>query len=87
MRPFVIVTLKDENNRINYDVELPTDVPVSRLYNDIEEALREYSATALTGNKSGTLYCERMGKDLPDNSTFAELGIWSGDVIIMRQRR
>ena len=84
MRPFVIVTLRDEYNRINYDVELPTDVPVKRLYNDIEEALKSYAESVPAGSDSGSLYCERMGKDLPGSSTFAELGIWSGDILIMR---
>lgn len=84
MKPFIIVTMKDKNKKFNYDMELPTDIPVSRLVDNIMEALKAYSRIDLKGTVTGILYCERMGKDLPSEKTLYELGVWSGDVLVIK---
>lgn len=84
MKPFIIVTMKDENKKFNYDMELPTDIPVSRLVDNIMDILRAYSRFDLKGTVTGNLYCERLGKTLPSAKTLYELGIWTGDVLVIK---
>lgn len=84
MKPFIIVSMKDENKNFNYDMELPTDVPVSRLVDDIMEALAAYSHVDLRGSVTGELYSRRMGKNLPPDRTLGESGVWTGDVLIIK---
>ena len=81
MRPFVIVTMNIENT--GYDMELPTDVPISRLRGDIIEVCRLHSVYKGDAPKADGVYCERLHQILPEDQTLAELGIWSGDILRM----
>ena len=84
MRAFIIVTLKEESKKINYDMELPTDVPVVQLVRDIAEAINLYNQRTLMPERNSSLYCERLGQTLPDGRTLGELGVWTGDILFLR---
>ena len=81
MRPFVIVTVRDSVK--NYDIEVPTNLPVKYLAADIMEVLSSYNPKEISAKPSCTLYCERLDRVLRENETFGSAGIWSGDVIII----
>lgn len=87
MKPFVIVTVRDEKKKMTtgVDMEIPTDVPVWQLIQDMEEVLREYKREAVFMGKFRSLYCKRLERKLGDKETFGEAGIWTGDVIIISE--
>ena len=84
MRPFVIITVQTENNEFNYDIEAPTDLQVSQLKEDIFETLCNYNPKQKTIESPSKLYCRRLKRNLNDNETFGNAGIWSGDIIVLR---
>lgn len=84
MRPFIIVTVKDTRDQWNYDVELPTNVPLAQLAEDLAEALALYThgQSAARGGAC-SLYCQRKQQTLSSGETLGEQGIWTGDVLIL----
>ncbi len=84
MRPFVIITVQTENNEFNYDIEAPTDIQVSQLKEDIFETLCNYNPKQKTIESPSKLYCRRLKRNLNDNETFGNAGIWTGDIIVLR---
>lgn len=84
MKQEVIITLRDSSGTIGYDIEVPTDVRVNKLTKDIKEAVLSYNSKYNHIQSLDILYSERMNMVLPSDKTFAEIGIWTGDVIEIR---
>lgn len=84
MKPFVIITIQDENRKFIYDIEVPTDVVAGQLVTDIAEVLSSYQPGAGTVKSPKQLYCQRLKKALSANETFGSAGIWTGDIIVIR---
>ncbi len=83
MKSFVIVTLR-LSNKEDYDIEVPTDVPVKKLLHDIAEQLNGYlKGKHLLRETDMRLHCERLNRMLLPGETFAEAGIWNGDILIL----
>ncbi len=86
MRPFVIVSVSDEKKDfpIEIDVEVPTDVPASKLAEDILEVMKSYFHGKGSQRQAGQLYSKRLGRALKTKETFGEAGVWMGDTIILK---
>lgn len=84
MRQEVIITLQDSSRSFRYDLEVPTDVRVNKLTKDIKEAVISYNSKCRHIQPLYSLYSERLKMVLPDDKTFAEIGVWTGDVIEIR---
>ena len=84
MRAFIIVTVKKDSPKLNYDMELPTNTRVSKLQQDIREALAAYRPSLAETLPACRLYSERRGEMLAENRTLAELGIRTGDVLVLK---
>lgn len=86
MRPFLIITLSDTKKVIPYDIdiEVPTDVPASRLTADVLEVLKAYYPGAEAKMKKRQLYSKRLNRMLQGNETFGDVGIRMGDIILMK---
>lgn len=83
MRPFIIVTVSDGENRLPYDIEVPTSIPANKLIHDIAETLSAYAGTD-TLTSARELFSVRLGRSLGAEETFAQAGIWNGDIIYVR---
>ena len=83
MRPYIIVTIQTENKDFVYDIEVPTNVPAGRLGDDIIEALTAYNQNIGKIVLKGYLFCKRLSMTIPEEMTFLEAGVWSGDVIVI----
>ena len=83
MRPFMIVTIQTANKDIVYDIELPTNLPAGRLGDDIIEALTAYNPNIGKIVLKGSLFCKRLNMTIPEEMTFLEAGVWSGDIIVI----
>lgn len=84
MRPYVIVTLQSLEISGTYDMEIPTDTPAEKIASDIMDTIQAYRGESVFAKKKYVLYCERLNKALADRETFAEAGIWNGDIIRMK---
>ena len=82
MKPYVIVTVQDPQKTFAYDVEVPTDVEVGKLADDIAEVINSYSRKNRVPSGVG-LACFRLKKKLNPAETFAEAGIWTGDTLVI----
>lgn len=83
MRPFIIVTVQTENKDFVYDIEVPTNLPAGRLGDDIIEALTAYNPNIGKIVLKGSLLCKRLSMTIPEEMTFLEAGVWSGDIIVI----
>ena len=85
MRPFVIITVRDEQEQFSYDMEVPTDVPVSQVTANIAEVLNYYKKKEIVPMKGCRLINKRTKKELSPDSTFGKEGIWQGDVVYIKK--
>lgn len=83
MRPYIIITVQTDNKDFVYDIEVPTNVPAGRLGNDIIEALTVHNQIVSSIALKGSLFCKRLSMMIPEEMTFLEAGVWSGDVIVI----
>lgn len=83
MRPYIIITVQTDNKDFVYDIEVPTNVPAGRLGSDILEALNTHDQIVSTLALKGSLFCKRLSMTIPEEMTFLEAGVWSGDVIVI----
>lgn len=84
MRSFIIVSIQDEKKELNYDIEVPTNIPAVQLAEDIVEALNNYNPRHFLPNRKYTLYCVRQKRLLEDRKSLMEAGVWTGDVLILK---
>lgn len=84
MKSEIIITLRDKDGNINYDLEVPTDIPVGMLTDNIREVLMSYNSGLSQVMACDTLYSERLGTELNVKRTLAGIGIWNGDILILK---
>ena len=83
IRPFIIVTLRASALEGTLDIEAPTDVPSGQLAADIVEQVNATLRKPALKAPGARLNCERLGRNLSPKETFAEAGVWSGDIITL----
>lgn len=84
MRPFVIITIQDEKKNFIYDMEVPTDIPVKQLTENMIDTISSYNSKISLSPKPGILYCQRLKRELDEEETFGSAGIWTGDILVLR---
>lgn len=85
MREFIVITVQAENLDKIYDLEVPTNVKVRQLAENIRDVLNSYLSDKVLNQSHCILYSERLQRVLSNEETFYEAGIWNGDVIQMRK--
>ena len=84
MKSEIIITINDERGDIKYDLEVPTDVTVEKLVEDIKEVLCSYDRNLIYAQQYSRLYSERLQTDLPNKDTLGHIGIWTGDILMLK---
>ena len=77
----IIVTLTNENNSFFFDMELPTQYPVEKMYSTIVDLLNQNQSKIVFKVAGLLLVANRQKKIIPPNNTLEEAGIWNGDYI------
>ncbi len=77
----IIVTVTNLNKAYLYDLEVPTNVSIDKLKNDIVEALNGYKPDLFLQTATTELFCNRFGRQLKSNETLESAGVWNGDYI------
>lgn len=81
----IIVTVTDKNKSFFCDIEIPVDLEVSKLKDDMVETLNEYNPELFLNSAASELICARMNKKLDPNKTLKEIGVWNGDYITITE--
>ncbi len=82
----IIVTVMDERNNFNYDVEVPVNLSGGKLLDDMVEALNGYNPSLYLNAPRLELVSLRKNQVISFNQTLEECGIWNGDYILLRKR-
>ncbi len=80
----IIITVCDEKSGKQYDVEVPNDLNVENLMDDLLQAIIGYDPDLCWNLSRMQLYSPRKGRYLELSRTLYEEGIWNGDYIYCR---
>ncbi len=80
----IIVTVTDSARRFLYDIEVPVDVPVEHLREDIAQTINGYRPD-LFMSAFTQLFSNRLKRLLNDSETLASAGVLNGDYITLRE--
>lgn len=79
----IIVTVVDLKASRQYDVEVPTDLELEKLLDDIVQTLICYEPELSYSLNRTVLYSPKKGKNLDSSKNLKEEGIWNGDYLIL----
>ena len=77
----IIVTVTIISKAYLYDLEVPTNITVDKLKDDIVEALNGYNPDLFLRTATTELFCNRIGRQLKAEETLENAGVWNGDYI------
>lgn len=78
----IIISINTNINDASFDIEVPDDVVVSKITQDLVSCMEEQLKIQIDW-KDVVLSSERLDLILDPNMTMAELGIWNGDYIYL----
>lgn len=82
----VIITLTNKKNSFSFDLEIPMDVTVGKLKEDLYETITVYNPELYIRQPADfKLYCNRLGKCFDTDNTLRQEGIWNGDIITIME--
>lgn len=77
----IIVTVTNIAKAYLYDLEVPTNITIDKLKDDIVEALNGYNPDLFLRTATTELFCNRIGRQLKADETLESAGVWNGDYI------
>lgn len=77
----IIITITNQSRSFFYDIEVPIELAISNLKDDIVEALNGYNPNLFLKAATAALLCNRTGHILADDETMETAGVWNGDYI------
>lgn len=81
----IIITVTDENEQFEYDLEVPIDVKASLLMGDVLEVLR-CCDPRINYTVGRTFFISpRMQVYVKPDESFEEAGIWNGDKLVIKE--
>ena len=84
----VILTVKIEHTNIVYDMELPTNIPGSRLCEKLLAALKNLENETFNSVEEIRIRLDQYGKLLGDDETLQGESVWDGSVVtVVRKGR
>lgn len=79
----IIVTVTNISKVYLYDIEVPTNISIEKLKDNIVEALNGYNPDLFLQSATTELFCNRLGRRLKAEETLENAGVWNGDYITM----
>ena len=83
----IIVSVRDGENGVLRDLELPDDVKIRDLLDDIIQTLNGCDQMHRPGAEDTVLFDIRMRKTLFRDGTTESEGVWNGDILELREKR
>lgn len=79
----IIVTVTCSSNRFNYDIELPTNLELSKLTDDLIQTLQGANPEIWFDIERARIFDVRLGRYLAPTETLAGAGVWNGDILLL----
>jgi uncharacterized ubiquitin-like protein YukD len=83
----IIVTVTNDQGNYYYDIEVPVDLTVDKLTDDMVQTLNGYNPSLYLKEHDMELICDRTGHKLEQDKTLEQLGVRNGDYIVMKRRK
>lgn len=77
----IIVTLIDDSNKFELDVQMPNDQPIESMIDDLIGTINQYLNREYFGRTNLSFTCKRTGKTLDISKTLLENGVINGDYV------
>lgn len=77
----IIVTITNKSKDFLYDIEVPVELEIDKLKDDIVEALNGYNPELFLNTASIGIFCNRINRMLDSGETLHSAGVWNGDYI------
>lgn len=77
----IIITVVDHFSGRDFDIEVPVDIEIFKLIDDITQTLHGYCPELWWDIADVTLYSRRQRHRLDVNKTLHEEKVWNGDYI------
>ncbi len=77
----IIVTATNLTKSYMYDLEVPTNLTIDKLKDDMVETLNGYNPDLFLSTAVTELFCNRLGRNLLSHETLESAGVWNGDYI------
>ncbi len=81
----IIVTVTNLSKSYMYDLEVPTNLTIDKLKDDIVETLNGYNPDLYLRTPTTELFCNRIGRKLLPDETLESAGVWNGDYITVME--
>lgn len=81
----IIITVTNQSKSYFYDIEIPVELSIRNLKDDIVEALNGYNPNLFLKAATVSLFCNRTGHTLTDDETMETAGVWNGDYITIKE--
>ncbi len=79
----IIVTVTNMQKTFLYDLDVPANLTVDKLKDDIVEALNGADPSLFLRTAATELFCNRLGRQLAAEETLETAGVWNGDFITL----
>ena len=83
----IIVSVQDGNGGPIRDLEIPDDVKIKDLLDDIIQTLNGCDQMERPSASEAELYDRRMKKTLYRGGSTESEGVWNGDILVLRRSR
>lgn len=80
---FIMVTVTNEKSSFFVDLEVPADLTLDKLKEDIVQTLNGYLPELCLDTFSTGILSNRAGRLLKPEETLEEAGVWSGDYLTL----
>lgn len=77
----IIVTVTNIAKAYLYDLEVPANITIDKLKDDIVETLNGYNPDLFLRTATTELFCNRIGRRLNADETLESAGVWNGDYV------
>lgn len=81
----IIVTVTNQMRSFFYDIEVPTNLTIDKLKEDIVEALNGYNPNLFLSAATSKILCNRTNHLLEDDETLESAGVWNGDYLTIKE--
>ena len=82
----IIITITERIYGYSYDLEVPTNLRIDMLLDDITQTLMGYNPQYNFNLDYVQLISRRMNRILSENKTLDEESVWNGDILELYER-
>lgn len=79
----IIITITNKEKSFFYDFDVPVDLAVDKLIQDLIETINGLNPTLLLRTYGSSLYCRRLKQNISPEMTLEEFGVRNGDYLIL----